>query len=696
MRNQKIIIVIIFITALLAVSFSREKPQKRALLIGINEYMANPQKNNLRGCENDVNLMKHLLVYQYNFEPRNIKVLKSRNATLSNIRKAIRENLIEKTKPGDLVVFYYSGHGSRVKDKNGDEKDKYDEALCPTDAVPIPGNPKNLLVDDELGMLLGKIPTKNVVVILDSCFSGTATKDFSFQGKIKYMDIEGKSFVNPDVYRGKTIDGKSMSKSADIPWLLISGCASWEKSQESKIKMGNKFMPCGLLTKNIYRTLDEKPEQTYREAHRKMKRAVVAEDPSQTPQLEGRFGDKIVFRVSPPPVGQPTPSPVHTPQASPTLPKPTPTPSPTPSHITTTPATPSPPTHTPSIPPHSVLEVRGNEVLLNIGAAGNVTAGSVYAVFPRNEQQFNMNSKIGDVRIKSVETLKSRADILSGTGKIRRGCRVREVSHQYEKEKLHVLVGDFQHAASIKEKLKNLSYITVVGSMGHADRIIAGSPGGGICAIFARDGTMLEDFAGNNVNSIFPELKKSLESAYIIKRLASLHNPNSNFQVKLDLDEDRTKFKIGEEIGFHFGTDADCYLILLHISSSGQVSLLFPNKYSKKNLIRKGQIYNIPPFRDGKFLFHYRLGGPTGQEMVKAVATREHIDPWGMDMNSVDGVFKEIKGDPVDLTDNLLLTLNRKLLGQKPISIEAISIPTGGRKGSGWATDSVTYVIEKK
>ncbi|PNX62738.1 metacaspase-1 [Trifolium pratense] len=38
--------------------------------------------------------------------------------------------LVEGSKPGDSLVFYFYGHGSRVKDRNVDEVDGCDDILC--------------------------------------------------------------------------------------------------------------------------------------------------------------------------------------------------------------------------------------------------------------------------------------------------------------------------------------------------------------------------------------------------------------------------------------------------------------------------------------------------------------------------------------------------------------------------------------
>jgi hypothetical protein len=71
---------------------------------------------------------------------------------------------------GDIFLLTYSGHGSQVPDKNGDEtEDGYDETWVLFDRQ---------LVDDELYALWSKFAAGvRVVVLSDSCHSGTAIRE---------------------------------------------------------------------------------------------------------------------------------------------------------------------------------------------------------------------------------------------------------------------------------------------------------------------------------------------------------------------------------------------------------------------------------------------------------------------------------------------------------------------------------------
>ena len=86
---------------------------KYAVLVGINHYVA-LQGNDLQGCVNDVNNMWELLTKHYGYDPDNIRMICDDRATQQNILERL-EWLVTIAKPGDELVFHYSGHGSSVR-----------------------------------------------------------------------------------------------------------------------------------------------------------------------------------------------------------------------------------------------------------------------------------------------------------------------------------------------------------------------------------------------------------------------------------------------------------------------------------------------------------------------------------------------------------------------------------------------------
>jgi hypothetical protein len=149
--------------------------RKLALLVGINQYPSNI--SSLRGCLMDVQMQYELLVHRYGFNPKDILILTDNTAqkpTRQNLLTAFEEHLIKQAKPGDSVVFHYSGHGSTVIDpspikefggKNG--------TLVTYDARSNSrGNEVNDIMGATLFLLTRAIQTDYVSMILDSCHSG--------------------------------------------------------------------------------------------------------------------------------------------------------------------------------------------------------------------------------------------------------------------------------------------------------------------------------------------------------------------------------------------------------------------------------------------------------------------------------------------------------------------------------------------
>lgn len=93
-----------------------------ALVVGIETYQQ-PGIISLPGCANDAELMRQALMDKFGFPAENIVTVLNAQATRAGIETAFRTQLIERAQPGDVVVFYYSGHGTQVPDDNGDEAD---------------------------------------------------------------------------------------------------------------------------------------------------------------------------------------------------------------------------------------------------------------------------------------------------------------------------------------------------------------------------------------------------------------------------------------------------------------------------------------------------------------------------------------------------------------------------------------------
>ena len=150
--------------------------EDRALLVGVGEYANLDQSNWLFGPKNDVEAIGKLLVGSLGYKQSQIGVLLNENATKQAIIAAFETWLIAGTEPGDKVYFYFSGHGTRIEDENGDEEDNLDEVLAPYDIEVSSAGYSNTFSDDELHNLLAQLEGRFVSVIVDACNSGTITR----------------------------------------------------------------------------------------------------------------------------------------------------------------------------------------------------------------------------------------------------------------------------------------------------------------------------------------------------------------------------------------------------------------------------------------------------------------------------------------------------------------------------------------
>lgn len=159
---------------------AQETPRKLALLVGINQY-ADPSVPPLAGCVTDTELQYRLLVHRFGFNPRDIVVLTDQQANREGILTAFEEHLIKQAKPGDVVAFHFSGHGSRVVDPDRDHPDGLNSTLVPSDAMfpanfPAQSGSINDITGHSLFLLMSALQTENVTMVLDSCHSGGGTR----------------------------------------------------------------------------------------------------------------------------------------------------------------------------------------------------------------------------------------------------------------------------------------------------------------------------------------------------------------------------------------------------------------------------------------------------------------------------------------------------------------------------------------
>ncbi|WP_235526615.1 caspase family protein [Nostoc piscinale] len=153
-------------------ALAQPTPRKLALLVGINQYRKSPS---LSGCLTDVELQKELLIHRFGFLPANILTLTDEQASREFIEAACLDHLGKQVKSDDVVVFHFSGYGTRIK--LNESEDTLQNALVPTNENLEIQDEKiaTYLLEETLLLLLRSLPTEKVTAVLDTSYELPST-----------------------------------------------------------------------------------------------------------------------------------------------------------------------------------------------------------------------------------------------------------------------------------------------------------------------------------------------------------------------------------------------------------------------------------------------------------------------------------------------------------------------------------------
>nr|VFK58510.1 MAG: Caspase domain-containing protein [Candidatus Kentron sp. TUN] len=260
-----------------------------ALIVGVGEYR-NEKVKDLTGPPNDADNIYRLLTREtnkggYGFPKENVCRLVDSQATTDNFKKAFKNGLIDRVdSEKDVAFFFYAGHGSQVRDCNGDEPDEWDETFMLHDAR---SNGQKDLLDDEFNGLLAQLhkKTRNITVILDSCNSGTATRgDSEYVARYQPPD----KLLTCPVGTGQTGDGGKEWSPEEFPGVVIFTAAS---DGTSALERKGR----GIFTDALITALGPvgKTPITYAQLGRRIPKLVSAKS-AQIPYFHGDL-DKPVF-----------------------------------------------------------------------------------------------------------------------------------------------------------------------------------------------------------------------------------------------------------------------------------------------------------------------------------------------------------------------------------------------------------------
>lgn len=151
---------------------TKADPHRHAVVVGIEQYRGKLPAADY--AANDARVMAGYLTAMLGYPEENVVLLLNDKAARTDLEKYFEAWLPNRVEKGDSVFVYFSGHGA--------PNPKTGKAFI----VPYDGDPSFMDQTgyplDRLYDRLAKLPAKEIVVVLDSCFSGGGSRSVIAKG----------------------------------------------------------------------------------------------------------------------------------------------------------------------------------------------------------------------------------------------------------------------------------------------------------------------------------------------------------------------------------------------------------------------------------------------------------------------------------------------------------------------------------
>ncbi len=588
-------------------------PVRRAILIGINQYLHVPKLN---GSLNDVEAMRQVLTSRLGFAPEHITTVTDAAATRDGILAAL-ERFVKDTGPDDVVYVHYSGHGSQVQDFNGDEKDDgLDETLIPQDGRG--GNVPDI-TDDELDEMFSRLKARSVLIVLDSCHSGTATRGVTLQTRSVPQD------TRLDLYRKAGPQTRGVVPLAAAGYVLMTGAASHQSALDGPVN--GRYH--GFFSYSLSRSLGAfgpaaTPRAVFAGIEQELKRiqAQLGRSSMPEPQLE-TLPEKLDQPLLAPPgnAGQSA-------AGAGSLAR---------------------------LPWVQVIPHTGKTVRLVNGISLGALPGSLWAIYPPGDTVFSPGRAMAVVSVSQIQGSDAQADILPPARSVpaearaialappsppgRVPVRLRDVPADRTKTVEKVLrkrlgdveiVGAGQFARFVLDVKKDTLQIhsadglQLVASFSMKDKAWADA----LALVVSRSANASELLTLDN-----PSTRLSLQ-ARVVTQLGSRAVPITGSRgVAVVGDTQASRYRIrnpaeprheANSLQIEVQTNTDGYLTVVDVDSQGGLNLLFPNPmlnpaFAPEGFVRGSQPILIPDsLQSGNRAgFHWDYAPPAGQDTIR-------------------------------------------------------------------------------
>jgi Caspase domain/Domain of unknown function (DUF4384) len=635
-KSRRLLLPVLWILSTLVSAPAPARAASRALLMGVNQYTAVPP---LRGSVNDVEFLREVLTTRFGFQSKDVETLLDQQATRAGILAAL-DRLAARSAEGDLVYIHFSGHGSQIKDQNGDEEDGMDETIVPQDGR-TPGIPD--ITDDEIGEKLKAIHAKSVIVVLDSCHSGTATR--SLGAKSSADQLLGGMIprnVPPD---GRTElyenlgppDARSVVPLVSAHHILFTGAAFNEEALDGPVD----HKPRGLFSYSLGMSLSRAaPTATPRE--------VFAGVEQEFERIRGQLN----LRKMPDPQLEAQKDELDEPLLVASAPAPAPAPG-APAAASGAPA---------RLAWIEVEPLGAGKIKLARGSSLGAGRGSLWAVYPPGETRFAPGQALAQAEVTELKGSDAIAVLAPAKASVPAGARAVALAPPPASSDLPVALvdGDAKRAKALRAALpKRLAGIHFVGNGEFARFVVRCSAAK--CRVDGADGLYaIAELDAGDVDALVDGLVNLFARSLTAAELLALDNPSSEVRVKLAVvakteagpakgDErgmklvgsgESPKFRIRPDgaprtrensLQLRVEPSADCSVTVVDVDSAGTVQVLFPNASSEKKgyhpdgALRAGEELLIPDSLESgnRAGFYIDYAPPIGTDTVRAFCTRD-------------------------------------------------------------------------
>ena len=224
---------------------NNDDPEIHAILVGVSDYEFYSSNDTLGRLpdewgDGDLNypsadaLAMRTALIDSGAIASNVATLTDSQASLANIQNEF-VNAAATVDSDDIFIFYFSGHGAQNPDWNGDESDSWDEIIMPYDATLHSSGSYfvNVFSDDELEAFLNNINAGKIVVIIDSCYSGSLASTASTSSSHD-LRARGVSLPNmPNQQTSPNANDAAMAELVKSDRLIITGGTGDQLTYES-------------------------------------------------------------------------------------------------------------------------------------------------------------------------------------------------------------------------------------------------------------------------------------------------------------------------------------------------------------------------------------------------------------------------------------------------------------------------------